>query len=155
MIRTTCPKKLVMPVEAANRLHCTNVFTGFLSGVQEGLTGQGGNILNKQTCLSIGLTQLYVCCSTVYQLRAVQACAIIGTLLPLTLLELQFCQHHTVCRLWSTFSYKGLVENVFFFDAPTLTHFPHCSLKHIFIFSLKSTEKEMYIVSCLNKECKD
>ena len=146
MIRTTCPKKLVLPVEAANRLHRTNVFTRFLSGIQEGLTGQGGNILNKQTCLSIGPTELYVYCGTVYQIRAVQTCAIIGALLPVSLVELQFCQHHTVCRLWSTFSYKGLVENVLFFDAPTLTHFRHCSLKHIFIFSLKFKEKEMCIL---------
>ena len=120
--------------KVANRLHCTNVFTRFLSGIQEGLTGQGGNILNKQTCLSIGLTHLYVYCSTVYQIRAVQACAIIGALLPVTSVDLQFCQPHTVCRLWSTFSYKGLVENVLFFYAPTLTHFPHCSLKHITYF---------------------
>jgi hypothetical protein len=147
VVKTTCPKKLVVLIETANRLHCTNVFTRFLSGVQEGLTGQGGNILNKQTCISIGPTQLYVYCSTVYQLRAVQACAIIGTLLPMTLVDLQFCQHHTVCQLWSTFIYKGLVENVLFFDAPTLTHFPYCTLKHIFIFSLKTTEKEMYIVT--------
>jgi len=79
----------------------------------------------------------------------------IGALLPVTLVDLQFCQHHTVCRLWLTFIYKGLVENVLFFDAPGLTHFPRCSLKHIFMFSLKFTEKEMCIVSCLNKEHKD
>jgi len=85
-----------MPVGAANRLHRTNVFTRFLSGFQGSLTGQGGNILNKPTCLSIGPTQLYVCCSTVYHLRAVQAYAIIGTLLPMTLVGLEFCQHHNV-----------------------------------------------------------
>jgi hypothetical protein len=94
--RTTCPKKLVMPVGVANRLHRTNVFTRFLSGIQGGLTGQGGNIRNKQTCLSIGPTQLYVYCGTVYQIRAVQACAVIGALLPVTLVDLRFCQHHTV-----------------------------------------------------------
>jgi len=120
VIRTTCSKKLVVPVEAANILNHTSVFTRFISGVQESLTGQGGNILNKPTCLSIGLTQLYVYCSTVYQLRPVQACDIIGTLLQVTLVDLQFCQHHTVWQLWSTFSYKGLVEIVFFFDAPPL-----------------------------------
>jgi len=96
VIRITCSKKLVMPVETVNKSHRTNVFTRSLSGVQESLTRQGGNILNIPTCLSIGSTQLYVYCSTVYQLRAVHACAIIGTLLPMALVDLEFRQHRTV-----------------------------------------------------------
>ena len=79
VIRTTCPKKLSHVSRGGKRIASYKCVTGFLSRVQEGLTGQGGNILNKQTCLSIGPTQLYVYCSIVYQLRAVQTCAIIGT----------------------------------------------------------------------------